>query len=382
MRSLTIYAACITILFCILTAGKAFSQRKILDKFFSNEKDSTRSASFLPLPVLGYSQETGLEFGALPMYSFYTERTDTLTRSSAISGMATYTSKKQSNFYLKTDLWMPFNKFHINSELRYKDFPFNFYGTGNQTREADLELVTQKLFRLSGEVEKRMAPGAFTGATFSYENYRFTYPTPGGFEPNPFTVFDRDGGQVLYLGLSQILDNRNSNTYSTRGTLIKIGYSYAPDFFGGDNFTGSLTRIDVRNFRSFGDKKVLGIQGVYQSLQGSRAPFYLLPQLGSDMIMRGYYSGRFRDQNLLAMQAEFRYRFIPRLGVAAFAAAGTTYANRRMNFGDVKPAAGGGLRYFFDINRGLSIRMDYAVGEKRAGEKRQSGFYLSLGEAF
>jgi outer membrane translocation and assembly module TamA len=227
-----------------------------------------------------------------------------------------------------------------------------------------------------------MAPGAYTGAAFSYENYRFQSGNEGPFIPNPFSVFDRDGGQVLYLGLSQILDSRNSNTYATRGTYIKLGYSYAPDFFGGDNFTGSSTKLDLRTFKSFDREKVLGIQGIYQSLQGSRAPFYLLPQLGNDMMMRGYYTGRYRDQNLLALQTEFRYRFIPRLGVAAFASAGTVYANRQLSFRDIKPALGAGIRYFFDIDRGLSIRMDYAAGEKRPGEKRQSGFYLSLGESF
>jgi hypothetical protein len=356
---------------------KAYSQKKLIDRFFSNEKDSTRAASFLPLPVLGYTQETGFEFGILPMYSFYTERTDTTTRSSAISGMATYTTEKQSDFNIKTDVWMPYNKYHIVSEVRYRNFPFNFYGTGDQTREADKELLTQKLFRASGEVEKRMAPGAYTGAYFSYENYRFQSAHEGPFIPNPFSVFDRDGGQVLYLGLSQILDSRNSNTYTTRGTYIKLAYSYAPDFFGGDNFTGSSTKLDVRTFKSFDREKVLGVQALYHSLQGSRTPFYLLPQLGNDMMMRGYYSGRYR-----ALQTEFRYRFIPRLGVAAFASAGTVYANRQLSFGDIKPALGGGIRYFFDIDRGLSIRMDYAAGEKRPGEKRQSGFYLSLGESF
>lgn len=366
----------------VLCPVSAFSQKKLIDRFLSNTKDSTRSASFLPLPVLGYAQETGLEFGVLPMYSFYTERTDTLTRSSAISGMATYTTEKQSNFYIKTDLWLPFNKYHILSELRYKNFPFQFYGVGDRTREEDRELITQQLFRATGEVEKQLARGAYTGAGIRYENYRFRSANQGPFLPNPYGVFDRDGGQVLYLGLSQIIDSRNTNTYTTRGTYIRFAYAYAPDLFGGDNFTGSSTKLDFRTFRDLRAGKVLGIQGVYQSLQGSRAPFYLLQELGNDMMMRGYYTGRYRDQNLLALQSEFRYRFIPRLGVAAFAAAGTVYGNRQLNFRDIKPALGAGVRYFFDLDRGLSVRMDYAVGEKRAGEKRQSGFYLSLGEAF
>ncbi|HEY0895449.1 MAG TPA: polymerase [Sphingobacteriaceae bacterium] len=366
----------------VIAAQNAFAQKKLINQFFSSTPDSTRSASFLPLPVLGYAQETGFEFGVAPMYSFYTERTDTLTRSSSITGMATYTTEKQSNFFIKSDLWLPFNKFHITSELRYQNFPFQFYGVGDHTRETDREMITQKLFRASGEVEKQMAPGAYTGAAFSYEKYRYEMASQGPFLPNPYGVFDRDGGQVLYLGLSQILDSRNNNTYTTRGTFIKLAYSYAPDVFGGDNFTGSSTKVDVRTFKSFDSKKVLGVQGIYKSLQGSRAPFYLMPQLGDDSMMRGYYTGRYRDQNMLALQTEFRYRFIPRLGAAAFAAAGTVYGNRQLNFRDIKPALGAGVRYFFDIDRGLSVRVDYAVGEKPAGEKRLSGFYLSLGEAF
>jgi hypothetical protein len=47
-----------------------------------------------------------------------------------------------------------------------------------------------------------------------------------------------------------------------------------------------------------------------------------------------------------------------------------------------KPSFGGGIRYFFDVAKGLSLRMDYAFGEKRPDEKRQKGFYIAFGEAF
>lgn len=368
--------------FLVASAPNAVAQSKLIEKFFSNKADTTRAASFLPLPVIGYAQETGVEFGVLPLYSFYTDRSDTLTRTSSISAIATYTTNKQSNFYIKSDIWSPRNKYHYASEFRYKDFPFNFYGIGDRTSQADMELVTQKQFKASVEAEKRIGSGAYTGLMLSYENYRFYDRIPGGIYPNNIGVFDPDGGQVLFIGLSQILDSRNSNTYTTRGTLIKINYAYAPGFFGGNNFKGSHTRIDVRNFQSFDEKTVLGINVNYQSLAGTRVPFYLLRQLGNDAMMRGYYSGRYRDQNLLALQSELRYRFIPRLGVTAFAAAGTVYAPRSLDLDGIKPSIGGGLRYFFDIERGLSVRVDYAVGEKRPGEKRQSGFYLSLGEAF
>jgi len=97
--------------------------------------------------------------------------------------------------------------------------------------------------------------------------------------------------------------------------------------------------------------------------------------------MRGYYTGRYRDRNLIAGQAELRYRIWQRFGVVGFLGTGEV-ANKSFSAAALKPDYGGGLRYFFDIEKGLSLRADYGIGEKPAGESRESGFYLALGEAF
>ena len=89
----------------LLLSSNGFSQMKLIKKLFSSDVDTGRSGSFLPLPVIGYSQETGVEFGALSLYSFYTDSKDTLTRASRITGIATFTTKKQTNFILKSDIW-------------------------------------------------------------------------------------------------------------------------------------------------------------------------------------------------------------------------------------------------------------------------------------
>jgi outer membrane translocation and assembly module TamA len=124
------------------------------------------------------------------------------------------------------------------------------------------------------------------------------------------------------------------------------------------------------------------VQGLYHTVQGSQTPFYLLPQLGNDEMMRGYYTGRYRDENLLAAQAELRYRFMNRLGIVAFVGAGKVFSNGNLSLNDFKPDYGFGGRYFFDTAKGLSVRLDYGMGEKRPNEKRQSGMYISLAEAF
>ncbi len=366
----------------VVLLSPASGQTRILKRLMSNQKDSTRSSSFLPLPVLGYSPVTGWEFGVSALYSFYTDREDTLTRNSIIGGLASFTTKKQSNFLAKADIWSYQNKYHYLGEIRYKDFPFNFYGVGNRTREADLDTIDQALFRLKGEIEKLIKRRYYGGLNLRFENYNYKDLGVRGIYANTPALPGKAGGKVLFLGASQILDTRNTNTYTTRGTYFKLNYSYAPNFFGGNNFTGSYSKVDFRTFAGFNRKTVVGFNFVYESLQGNNTPFYLLPQLGNDEIMRGYYTGRYRNENLLAAQAEWRYRFIPRLGVAAFACTGNVYNTGGLKIQDFKPSYGAGFRYFFDVERAMSVRFDYAFGEKRPGEKIQKGLYISFGEAF
>jgi len=170
--------------------------------------------------------------------------------------------------------------------------------------------------------------------------------------------------------------------YPTRGSFVKLGAGYAPDWFGGENYTGGLFNADLRTFRSLHPQLVLGAQAVYQTYTAPSVPFYVLAQLGSDQLMRGYYTGRYRDRSLLAFQAELRYRLLPTIGIAAFGGGGTTYGLARLPAPFLKPPYGLGVRYFLDPERGLSLLLDYGIGEKPPGERRINGFYFSLGEAF
>ncbi|HTD40879.1 MAG TPA: hypothetical protein VK671_09680, partial [Mucilaginibacter sp.] len=111
------------------------------------------------------------------------------------------------------------------------------------------------------------------------------------------------------------------------------------------------------------------------------SPFYLLPALGNDEMMRGYYNGRYRDRNFIAGQTELRYRIWDRVAIVGFLGTGEV-AHSSFSLNALKPDYGGGIRYFFDTEKGLSVRADYGIGEKVPGESRQSGFYIGLGQAF
>lgn len=355
---------------------------KLIKKLLSNEKDTTRSPSFLPVPSFGYSQETGLQFGVGAIYSFYVDRKDTSIRSSNFSTTATYSTKGSYNFSLLGDAWTKGNRYHAIEEIRFKKLPFSFYGLGNNTREADEDKLVQQLIKLNFDLEKKTAKNTYTGVSLGFEDYQFKDKVVGGILDSAINIIDKNGGRVAYLGVSQSYDTRNSNNYPTKGFFGRATYQYAPGFFGRENFVGSKIGLNLRNFWRLGNKFVLGSQGIYNTAFGKSVPFYLLPQMGSDEIMRGYYAGRYRDKNLLALQAELRFRYNNRFGAVLFAGAGTVWGISDFSIDSFKPNLGGGLRYFFDAAKGLSVRMDYGIGEKRPNEKRQSGLYISLAEAF
>lgn len=371
---------CFSFLYTAAQEKKSLWDHKLIKRFISSEKDSSRSAGFVVVPALGYAPETGLEFGLAGVYNFYLNKADTSIRTSNATFIGTFTTERQTNLKLESDIWTTGNLYHYSGELRFRDFPFNYYGLGNATDQADEDMLIMRLIRVRFEGERRWAPNYYAGLNFAFENYDFTDKEAGG-------IFEKevpDGhtrGTHIALGISQSYDTRDINTYTTKGYYARVKYAYSPGLWGGDSFRGSMLETDLRAFYPLTTALTLGLNALYKTTFGSRIPFYVYPELGGDMMMRGYYTGRYRDRSLLAAQTELRYRFHPRIGVAAFAGTGSTYHEGLQQTRFI-PSYGGGLRYFFDLEHNSSIRLEYGVGEKRPGEKRQGGFYLSLSEAF
>src|SRR5690554_2409435 len=352
---------------------------KLVQRFISKDKDSTKTANIMALPILAYSPETGLEYGVLGNYIFVTDQSDSLIHSSNIEFISSLTSKKQSNVKLSLNYWSPQNKYHYIGQVAYKNFPFSFYGIGDQTLAKDKKALTQKLFRFNFEGEKLLSKNYYAGLNVKFEN--FIYKNSKDETYNLNDLYGGEGGKYLAIGISQIYDTRNSNNNTRTGFYGRLKYSYAPNFWGKENYNGSFLSLDLRKFFPLSKRLTLGFNGLFQSTTGKNVPFYLLPQLGNDEMMRGYYQGRFRDKKLLALQSELRFRVHERLGLAVFGSTGTVYP-KKIDLSHLKHSFGSGIHYFFNLEHDASIRIDYAMGEKLHGEQRQSGFYLSLGQAF
>ena len=381
IKNAAVFLATVLCLCSIHAFSQGFTHSGLFRKFISNKKDTVRRSSFFPFPTGSISPETGLEYGVAAMYSFYTDKKDANTRVSTINILGTHTTKNQTGLKLVSDIWSKQNKYHYYEEFRYRNYPYSFYGIGGNTVAADKDGVDEKRARLAFAADKKILNHYYIGIQAAFEDYVERDKNPAGLLTTG-NYYGNTGGKQIYFGIEQLYDSRNNVTYTTKGWYGNLLIAYTPDFFGGNNFHGAFVNFDGRYFTPVSSKITLGINGIYQGIYAKNIPFYLLPQMGSMNMMRGYYQGRFRDKDLAAMQAELRYRFIPRLAVAAFGGYGTVWGENDFSFNILKPEYGLGIRYFFDLGKDLSIRFDYGIGQKLPGEKRMSGFYFSMMEAF
>jgi hypothetical protein len=169
------------------------------------------------------------------------------------------------------------------------------------------------------------------------------------------------------------------NALNTRdGLFAELGWlRYDPAIAG--EFEFENFHVDIRWYKSCRPRQVLAAQAVGSIVLGT-APFNQMSLLGSEMIMRGYYTGRYRDQHYYAAQAEYRWLPLPfsrRFGATAFLSAGGVAPELgSLRLSDLRLAGGFGARYYLFPKKDIFLRFDLAF------TREGSGFYIFTGEAF
>lgn len=354
--------------------------RQTIKKFYENT-DTLRTSSLLPVPDFGITPEKGVEVGGMLINTFYLDPKDKNSYASSYLAGGGVSTKNVQRIGGRWNIWFPDNEYHFAGESWYIYQPFYYYGVGANTQEINKDLVTLRWIKCSMEFEKKLAPHYYLGLNTFFESNKFSAQQPSGYFTLDDYRYGKEGGKVLFMGLNQVFDSRNSSTYPTEGLVFKISYSYAPNLFKDNVFQGSLSAIDIRNYASLDKRTIVAVNMLYQNIQGSNTPFFLMPTLGGDKVFRGYYAGRYLGTNLSLLQTELRYRLIRRIGLVGIAGIGSVF-NDTITTASWKPNYGAGIRYFFDLEKSLAVRIDYVFGEKRPNENRQQGLYISVGEAF
>jgi outer membrane protein assembly factor BamA len=358
--------------FCLLSLFRLSAAPLVLSHQESDKGEKASGLTFLP--VVFYTPETKWALGGGGLYYFRLTRDKTVLRPSNISFSGAYTQRKQTDLNINPDFYLK-NGFHLQVKFQYSDFPDQFYGIGSGTTEEMEEPFSSRFWKMSVETLKQVWGPLNIGFQYFFDHTRLKEVRDGGLLSSN-RISGSAGGTVSGFGYFMTYDSRDSIFYPTTGSF----HQFSAMAFGralGSDFTFSRFYLEFRRYLRLSFAHCLAFQTRFLAQTGE-PPFWRMGLLGGPESMRGYYLGRYRDKNMIALQAE--YRFVPvfwRLGLAVFAGLGDVAASpRQFDLGRLKYSCGLGLRFVIDPKQRINLRLDYGIG------KGTSGVYFTATEAF
>ena len=259
-----------------------------------------------------------------------------------------------------------------------------FYGLGNDTREEtrshyglkDRSVAGQAGIRLSKNVKAGVHAG-LVDVTVD-QGRRSRSPSIGEvFELASLPAFD---SQLTYLrsGVFFDIDTRDEPGNPRDGARYVARWNFFRDQNLGLHDFG-LFDAEVQHYIPFfHQRRVIALRAkatFTRTADDQSIPFYMLPTLGGSEDLRGFADFRFRDKNLVVVNAEYRWEAFSGLDVALFADAGQVASKvSDFKFRDMNTAAGFGFR--FNTEKKVFYRVD--VGFSREGAR----VYLKFGNVF
>ena len=172
------------------------------------------------------------------------------------------------------------------------------------------------------------------------------------------------------------VDTRDKPGYPARGGRYRLSMALFHDQDGSGH---SFRRVEAEaaHYLPIG-RTVLALRGrldLSQSGAGQSVPFYMLPSLGGLNSLRGHLDYRFRDQDAMLVDAEYRWPILRMVDAALFCDMGAVAATARALPGHLTADCGAGVRVHSAGH--LLVRLDIARGNE--GTRALVNFSTPLG---
>jgi outer membrane protein assembly factor BamA len=373
-----------------------------------------RSTMLLIFPNLSYNPANGVLMGIAGSAGLYLGLKED-TRVSSLAFNAAYTTKDQFLFFVKSNIYTNNNKLFLQGDLRY--FIYNAYTWGLGTNAPDSiqtnnALVWQGI--QTGDIENgypldynylkihevlnwKLSKNHYAGVGYHLDYFYNIKDNALQIEELPYEVtphylyseiygFSTSKYALSGLSLSYVFDSRDHMINPYEGYYVNVNYRYNFEFLGSSRNSSTLW-TEFRTYLPMSDKPsrhLIGFWAFGQFRVSGRQPYMTLMALGEDQRTRsgrGYIAGRYRGENLIYGEVEYRFPISPCtkiLGGVLFLNA-TTASNDSRNidlFEYVRPGVGFGLRLMMNKNFRTNINIDFAFG------KKSKGFYFSGTETF
>jgi outer membrane protein assembly factor BamA len=344
---------------------------------FACGQKRTRNYSMVPLPVLYYSPETKLGLGAAATVVFRTNQNDSTSRRSNVAPYFIYTLNHQILSSLGYTLLLNQEKFRTEGEFAYYYFPEFYYGIGNNMPLSNQDTINYHWIRMYNKTQKKIANNLFAGFSLELVDMYDVASKYGNTLANTKPI-GYQGSFIAGMGPSLTLDQRDNVLNASKGFYLDFSV-LAYNQWIASQYNFSKMKIDFRYYTNVWvrHRHIWAFHFLGQFTDGN-VPFKHLAQIGGDVIMRGYYAGRYRDNHLMAFQTEYRFPVWKFLGLVVFGGAGSVAANMgQFATNMVWTSYGGGIRIKVSKKDQVNIRLDYGVGNDGS-----SGYYVNIAEAF
>lgn len=336
-----------------------------IDAAEGDGKDWIAAPLFVANPAFGNG------FGAVGMSFFRPDPADAVSPASTLGLVGLY-SDTDSYFaglfaktFLKEDLWRVAGG-AVNGRIN------NAFEIEGISQTVEFSTLVNALFT---RIDRRMSGNWFLGGMAGVidMNYREGNAASKIYF-DLFDVKDNLSGQFALIGFH---DSRDDVRYPASGNYSEATLGIVPEWLGSIEGYYAL-ELFANQYISPLDRQVLALRA-YGRFTPSDTPYSGLSTLGRQSDLRGYTMGEKVAENLIALQAEYRWLVTRRLGFVGFAGVSELYdgAIGSINSDTFHPSAGLGLRYMLSMENKMNFRIDYAWGSRD-----ERGIYVGVGEAF
>lgn len=345
----------------------------------ADEADDSYQPHWVVLPFVSYTPETSVMFGGMTMYQFKPGYADAGTRPSNMILSGNYTLNRQLMIEFTPNIIFDEEHLILDGRYEYSFFPENYWGIGPKTPDnAEID-IQYRMFDFYQTFLFKSGSALHIGPKLRWSRL-YNMSLPAEFiQPDGDLTKDKlsEGSSLAGFGFSIRNDRRNSLTTPTENHYLELTGLMYPKFTGSSHPHTSWL-IDARRYVDLrGDQNSVLAFHLRSRITTGEPPFQEYSLIGGREIMRGYYEGRFRDQNAAQVQAEFRQHLQGRFGFTLFAAAGEVWGRfDEISFSNPKYSAGGGIRFNFNPEDTINLRIDYGISP------HGRGLYITIGEAF
>lgn len=252
----------------------------------------------------------------------------------------------------------------------------DFYGLGPDSRLEDRSSFQLEDTALDASLAFKTVKNRFragvqggylqtnAGDGFPHEEVR---PTSEVFSASQVPGLE-DQADFARFGTFASLDFRDNKSLARSGTLLRTALTAYQDL--------GLNRHDFRKWESeiqhyipfFNQRRVIALRARTEmnfAADGQSVPFYLKPFIGGPQELRGFRNYRFYDDNILVLNAEYRWEAFSGLDMALFVDGGQAVAKRR-DFALNKMETSAGVGFRFNVRNATFLRLDLAFSHESA----------------